>query len=137
MKRDVAFVAYAKITRVKIADFRYLFVISFKENNKVDNNSNTGHLTAVTDISSKINQRVLLQTARVKVKNNNSRFNYCRLLFDSCSQLSYITPSLCKKLNLKTIDSKEINIKTFGNNNTNEILDRVKVYVQGNDGVDI
>ena len=38
---------------------------------------------------------------------------------------------------MKTIDSKETNIKTFGNNNTNEILDRVKVYVQGNDGVDI
>ena len=110
---------------------------SFIENNKIDNNSKTGHLTAVTDISSKINQHVLLQTAWVKVKNNNPRFNYCLLLFDSCSQLSYITPSLCKKLNLKTIDSKEINIKTFGNNNTNQILDRVKVYVQGNDGVDI
>ncbi|XP_065658562.1 uncharacterized protein LOC136083084 [Hydra vulgaris] len=33
--------------------------------------------------------------------------------------------------------SKEINIKTFGNNNTNEILDRVKVYDQDNDGADI
>ena len=58
---------------------------------------------------------VLLQTAYSKVKNNvNNSSQSARILFDSGSQLSYITPALRNQLKLKTIDRRDIFIEAFG-----------------------
>ncbi|XP_047135464.1 uncharacterized protein LOC105845216 [Hydra vulgaris] len=78
---------------------------------------------------SKCNNSVLLQTARVNVTANNIN-QPARILFDSCSQLSYISPSLRSKLNLKTLDSKRIVINTFGNQSETEVLERVQFTVK-------
>ena len=59
---------------------------------------------SLTSVASTTNVSVMLQTASVKVKAQaQSRYQNCRLLFDNCSQLSYITPELCEKLNLQSI----------------------------------
>ncbi|XP_065665684.1 uncharacterized protein LOC136087106 [Hydra vulgaris] len=48
--------------------------------------------------------------------------------------LSYVTPKTSAKLNLKRVDSKEINIKTFGHGSISEVLDRVRVSIKSIDG---
>ncbi|XP_065675822.1 uncharacterized protein LOC136092029 [Hydra vulgaris] len=88
---------------------------------------NKGELTA---ISGNDNQSILLQTASTDVFDRNSKLHNCRILFDNCSQLSYISPDLCRKLKLKSIGKKNINIKTFGNNNTKERLEKVELKVK-------
>ena len=63
------------------------------------------------------NEHVLLQTARAKVHapENELYSHQTRILLDSCSQKSYVTSSLRKKINLKAIGSETVMIKTFGN----------------------
>ena len=73
----------------------------------------------------------MLQTASVKVKAQaQSHYENCRLLFDNCSQLSYISPELCEKLNLQSIGTREIVIRTFGNQCSTETLNKVKLSVR-------
>ena len=85
-----------------------------------DNKQDNGKLTSVAGTS----HFVLLQTAMVDAQSDANCIS-TRILFDSCSQLSYVSPSLRSKLKLPTIDSKEIKIRTFGNNCVTEILDMV------------
>ena len=63
----------------------------------------------------------MLQTASTQVLDNEGNLHNCRILFDNCSQLSYISPELHSKLKVKTLRTKEICIKTFGNNNATEL----------------
>ncbi|XP_065682286.1 uncharacterized protein LOC124816230 [Hydra vulgaris] len=81
----------------------------------------------------KCNNSVLLQTVRVNVTANNIN-QPARILLNSCSQLSYILPSLRSKLNLKTLDSKRIVINTFGNQSETEVLERVQFTVKDTNG---
>ena len=63
------------------------------------------------------NKCILLQTARANVRSphgGNSR--NVRILFDSCSQKSYISSRLRSKLSLRPIGSDTVLIQTFGNN---------------------
>ena len=48
-------------------------------------------------------------------------------LFDSGSQLAYITPTLCVRLNLKPCGSREVFLKTFGSSQSTEKLDIVEI----------
>ena len=84
-------------------------------------------------VNSSPSQSILLQTAKVMI-NNNSAHHGAYILFDNGSQLSFITPALRNKLNLKTHDTREIVIKTFGEHSTKEILERVKVSIKCLDG---
>ncbi|XP_065678959.1 uncharacterized protein LOC136093693 [Hydra vulgaris] len=86
-----------------------------------------GELTA---ISSNNNQSILLQTASTDVFDINDRLHYCRILFDNCSQLSYISPDLCRKLKLECVGKKNINIKTFGNKSSRENLEKVELKIK-------
>nr|XP_047139172.1 uncharacterized protein LOC124815072 [Hydra vulgaris] len=72
---------------------------------------------------------VLLQTALVTVTSGSTELRNCRILFDNCSQLSYISPVIRKRLDLKTIDQKKIIIKTFGNKCMTETLDKVQFCI--------
>ena len=94
-----------------------------------DNKQDNGKLTSVAGTS----HSVLLQTAMVDAQSDANCIS-TRILFDSCSQLSYVSPSLRSKLKLPTIDSKEIKIRTFGNNCVTEILDMVQFSVRGLSG---
>ena len=71
------------------------------------------------------NRNILLQTAKVKVKNcENSYINSARVLLDSCSQLPYITLQLRNRLKLKTIGTRKISIQTLGNNYSENTLEK-------------
>ena len=77
---------------------------------------------------------VLLQTAKVQVKNQlTGQMLHARVLFDSCSQLSYATPSLQRKLNLVSTKQKEISIQTFGKTDSRKTLDQVDLVILSTD----
>ena len=59
---------------------------------------------------------ILLQTARANVSSPSdpSYATAARLIFDSCSQRSYITHQLKETLNLPVIGNETLSIKTFG-----------------------
>ena len=86
--------------------------------------------------STSSNYSLLLQTAHVNIRNRNIT-SFARILFDNGSQLSYITPELRNRLQLETIDTREICIKTFGSVTTKETLDRVNVKLTSIKGKDI
>ena len=84
------------------------------------NNSST-----TCTVSADTPKSVLLQTAITSINGV-----HCRLLFDSGSQLSYISPSLFKKLNLKSEGTQQFKLNDFGANTTVENLDYVKVEIE-------
>ena len=59
------------------------------------------------------NEIVLLQTARAKIHATENDFysHQTRILFDSCSQKSYVTSSLREKLSLKAVGSETVIMK--------------------------
>ena len=57
-------------------------------------------------------------------------FSFCRLLFNSGSQLSYISSSLFKKLYLKSEGTQQFKLNVFGANSTVENLNYVKVKIE-------
>ena len=59
---------------------------------------------------------VLLQTATTEVvrPDNDTSSLSVRLVFDSCSQRSYITKNLKDRLKLPVIGRESLQIKTFG-----------------------
>ena len=82
--------------------------------------------------------KLLLQTVKVKVKNcENSYVNLARVLFDSCSHLSYITPQLRNRLKLKTIGTRKISIQALGNNCSENILEKVNLGILALEGSEI
>ena len=67
----------------------------------------------------------LLQTAIASINGV-----HCRLLFNSGSQLSYISPSLFEKLNLKSEGTQQFKLNIFGANSTVKNLDYVKLEIE-------
>nr|XP_047144811.1 uncharacterized protein LOC100214846 [Hydra vulgaris] len=61
---------------------------------------------------------ILLQTAKAEISETSNSIKktkiVARVLFDNCSQKSFVTSDVRKKLNLKTIRNKILNIKVFG-----------------------
>ena len=51
--------------------------------------------------------------------------------------MSYITPSLATKLNLKPVAAHTVSIKTFGNHGSQEVLNKVNVCFITSEGEDI
>eukprot|EP00111_Clytia_hemisphaerica_P012697 TCONS_00037364-protein len=78
---------------------------------------------------------VLLQTAKATVRGteNESSGQY-RILFDSGSQLSYVTPEVRKELKLRTIGKRELTIKSFGGAKQGKLLDVVELAIETNTG---
>ena len=74
---------------------------------------------------------VLLQTARAFVCSTDEKHSAnLRILFDSGSMNSFITPQARKILDLKTTATKEMTIKAFGGSRVNSKLDVVKFCVK-------
>ena len=81
-----------------------------KESGHGINSSSVTNIDGVDD-----NTNILLQTAKVKVKNcENNYVNSVQVLFGSCSQLPYITLQLRNRLILKIVGTRKTQI--FGNN---------------------
>ena len=74
-----------------------------------EESGHSGKSSSVTNIAGvDDNTKFLLQTAKVKVKScENSYVNSARVLFDNCSQLSYITQQLRNRLKLKTVGTRK------------------------------
>ena len=74
---------------------------------------------------------------KLKWKTENSYLNSARVLFDTWSQLSYTTSQLRNRLNLKTVGTRKISIQKFGNNCSENILDKVNLRILTLDGSEI
>ena len=73
------------------------------------------------------NDSIFLQNAQAKVRLVDERICHTfRTLFDSGTQLSYISPQAAKNLNLKPIEKKDIVVKIFGNVKALKELDMVE-----------
>ena len=81
------------------------------------NNSST-----TCTVSADTAKSALLQTALASINGV-----HLRLLFDSGYQLSYISPSLFKELNLKSEGTRQFKLSVFGANSTAENLGYVKL----------
>ena len=77
------------------------------------------------------NKSILLQTATAEIC-GSGEVNLTRILFDSGSQRSYITESLCESLKLRTVRKERVVIKTFGESEGSEakVLRVVKFKVK-------
>ncbi|XP_066910124.1 uncharacterized protein [Clytia hemisphaerica] len=84
--------------------------------------------TTTSNLTSAKFQTVLLQTAVAKIKNGKNSENL-RLLFDSGSQQTYISPEAKKLLKLEPIDKKTVSIKSFGNGKSEKDLELVEFEV--------
>ena len=79
-----------KIKCFKCSKRHHIALCHSEESGHSSNSSSVTNMAGVDD-----NTKILLQIAKVKVKNcENSFVNSARVLFDSCSQLSYVTPQL-------------------------------------------
>ena len=94
--------------------------------------------SSLTNVAGVDNEGILLQTAIADIKNTSNNYTCsARILFDSCSQLSYITPELRERLCLQKVDERKLLIESFGNNCSENKLEKVIVKIIGLDGVEI
>ena len=95
--------------------------------------------TSTMHISNNANS-VLLQTAQAFVcKPDNQEFGLnAQVIFDSCSQRSYITSKACEQLNLPTVGKETLLIKTFGDNSASvKECDVVQLCIRTMDGINV
>ena len=86
------------------------------ENEKKDDSSKEKKVGDTHNSFTDSYNKILLQTAVGEVGCvGNDKYQAVRLMFDSGSQRSYITESLCSRLNLKKIRTENLVIHTFGN----------------------
>ena len=87
------------------------------------------------------NTSVLLQTASAMVGNPNSsqqQKSKSRIVFDSCSQKSYISNRLRNALGLQPVRKQSLLVKTFGNDSPKLMsCDLVQVSVTASDGLEL
>ena len=101
-----------------------------------ENTESDSHLTNIAN--SQGSTSVLLQTAKVQVKNKTTgQIIQARVLFDSCSQLSYATPSLKRKLKLTSKKQRDISIQAFGKNDTRNTLEQIDLVILSKDRKEI
>ena len=74
---------------------------------------------------------VLLQTAQATISNDQTGKSMgVRILFDSGSQMSYVTPAVRSKLGLSVISKQEMCVKTFGGGRNVKNFDTVSFSVK-------
>ena len=87
-------------------------------NSEAERSPDENTATANTTNTVKDQRTILLQTARVMAFGEVSKQPVpVRVLFDSGSQMSYITENLQRKLNLKPVKVKRLHLNTFGTTN--------------------
>ena len=124
---------FSKIKRFKCSKQHHVALYDSEESGHISNSSNVTNIAGMDE-----NTNILLQTAKVKVKNcENGYVNLARVLFDSCSQLSCITPQLRNRLKLKTVGTRKISIQTFRINCSENILEKVNLCILALDWLEI
>ena len=129
---------FAKDCSSKIKCFKCSkrYHIALCDSEEIGHSSSRSSVTNIAGVDD--NTNIFLQTAKVKVKNcENSYVTLARVLFDSCSQLSYITPQLRGRLKLKTVGTPKISIQTFGNKCLENNLEKVNLHILALDGSEI
>ena len=92
------------------------------------------HSTTSNLINVSKNDSIFLQTAQAKVSLVDERIcSNFRTLFNSGTQLSYISPQAAKHLNLKSLEKTDIVVKIFGNVKALKKLDMVQFAVKSKD----
>ena len=99
-----------------ISDFRMSFsVVSFS----VDFVSFSGGVVSFSVITTMSTKKtsIMLQTARGEVADVQEQSNVAiNIVFDSCSQRTYVTERIAKILSLEPTSRQNVTIKTFGHN---------------------
>ena len=90
----------------------------------------------VTNVSYSNNQgQILMMTASAEAENiENGEKLDCRIVFDSASQLTYMSENFAKKLGLKTHDTGALTINTFGGQSKKINSKGVEVMLKGEEG---
>ena len=86
------------------------------------------------------NNSILLQTAQAFVSrpDNQETGMYTQVIFDSCSQRSYITCKTREQLKLPTVGKETLLIKTFGDNSASvKECDIVQLCIRTIDGMSV
>ena len=86
------------------------------------------------------NEATLLQTARAQVHRLDDPTKFCnvRVILDSCSQKTYITTRLRDRLDLPTVNTRNVLIKEFGNvSGTLQSCDTVQLAVKCADNLTV
>ena len=100
-----------------------------------ENNTNPTDGTTNNFVSNTTNNvnNVLLQTAKATATDlNDLSFANIRIMFDSGSQRVYVNEHLKQILNLKTLRTEKLILKTFGNEKPSEkLFDVVKIKLNG------
>ena len=74
----------------------------------------------------------------MQVKNKtSSQLFHEKNLFDSCSQIYYVTPNLKRKLNVASIKQRNISIQTFGEIHSRDTLEQVELCAISNNDKEI
>ena len=111
---------------------------NFNENKRDDNfrhsnfNENqSGDKQNFSGVTAGVRDNTLLQTARSIVSSGRIEMNV-RILFDSCSQYSFINEDIYQKLRLVTVRSEKLIIKAFeSKSQTARLMKVVKVKLKG------
>ena len=100
------------------------------ENNTNPTDGTTNNFTSNT--TNNVNN-VLLQTAKATATDlNDLSFANIQIMFDSGSQRVYVNEHLKQILNLKTLRTEKLILKTFGNEKPSEkLFDVVKIKLNG------
>ena len=111
---------------------RHHISICESENNRSYNlNPNNTEQTNYSGVTAGIRDNTLLQTAMSTVSFNRQKLKV-RILFDSCSQYSFINEDVRRKLKLPTIRKEKMVIKAFeSKSETVRVLEVVKVKQKG------
>ena len=120
---------YAKMRCFKCQNKHHISICNGKEEHE-ENSENQGGSISVNLAENKNGlYSVLLQTAQAEVISGNTSAK-CRILFDSGSQMSYVTPRIKALLNLTPSGRTEMSIKTFGGGRQTKTLDYVQLAVK-------
>ena len=65
---------------------------------------------------------------------DNKNVTPVRIIFDTGSQLSYVTPRVKSAINLKAIGKKDMCVKTFGGGKQNKSMDLVEFFIKTDKG---
>ena len=110
---------------------------------QVQPSNNTGILSSTTNISVGSDlyetKEILLQCAMGDVRSidDNKTYKTC-LLFDGCSQRTYVTAELQERLKLQCIRTEKIFLKTFSvKEGRLQTMDVVQLCVMGRNGVNV
>ena len=105
-----------------------------KKDKQNDQNNENENDTTFRNISINRINSVILQTARANIFSTDEKHSSnARVLFDSGSQLNYITPELHNHLKLKSLGKQKVSIKTFGQTVVEKELEKVKVCIKSHD----